>query len=115
MRSDRGYQQGAFVAGGGALFRVWAPACDRLALFLEDQGRAVMMERQARDYFESFVPDVLPGALYRYMLPDGSKRPDPASRFQPRDAHGSSELIDPMGLCVTRVVAGPALGRDRSL
>jgi maltooligosyltrehalose trehalohydrolase len=54
-----------------------------------------MMERRDLDFHEVFVPGVRPGALYRYMLPDGSRRPDPASRFQPEDVHGPSELIDP--------------------
>jgi maltooligosyltrehalose trehalohydrolase len=95
VRSERRFQQGAFVEDGGARFRVWAPACASLSLFLEDQGHAVAMERQDGDWFEAFVPDLQPGALYRYMLPDGSRRPDPASRFQPQDVLGPSELIDP--------------------
>jgi maltooligosyltrehalose trehalohydrolase len=95
VRSERRFQQGAFVEGGGVLFRVWAPACDSLSLFLEDEGQAISMQRQAHDFFERFVPNARPGALYRYMLPDGSKHPDPASRFQPQDVHGPSEVIDP--------------------
>jgi maltooligosyltrehalose trehalohydrolase len=95
VSSERKFGQGAFVEDGGALFRVWAPACVGLSLFLEDYSQTVIMERQALDFYEAFVPGVQPGALYRYVLPDGSKRPDPASRFQPQDVHGPSELIDP--------------------
>jgi maltooligosyltrehalose trehalohydrolase len=29
------------------------------------------------------------------QLPDGTRVPDPASRFQPQDVHGPSEVIDP--------------------
>ncbi len=41
------------------------------------------------------VPDVGPGTLYSFVLPDGLRVPDPASRFQPQDVHGPSEVIDP--------------------
>ena len=34
------------------------------------------------------------GMLYRFVLPDGTRVPDPASRFQPQDVHGPSEVID---------------------
>jgi maltooligosyltrehalose trehalohydrolase len=95
VRSERKFQQGAFVMDEGVLFRVWAPACDRLSVFFEDHGGAIAMQRQAHDFFEVFVSGIQPGALYRYMLPDGSKRPDPASRFQPQDVFGPSEVIDP--------------------
>lgn len=30
-----------------------------------------------------------------YLLPDGTKVPDSAFRFQPQDVHGPSELINP--------------------
>jgi malto-oligosyltrehalose trehalohydrolase len=36
-----------------------------------------------------------PGSRYRFVLPDGLHVPDPASRFQPEDVHGPSEVIDP--------------------
>jgi maltooligosyltrehalose trehalohydrolase len=35
------------------------------------------------------------GTRYFYRLPDGSRRPDPASRFQPEGVHGPSEVVDP--------------------
>ena len=35
------------------------------------------------------------GARYRFVLADGMRVPDPASRYQPEDAHGPSEVIDP--------------------
>jgi maltooligosyltrehalose trehalohydrolase len=42
---------------------------------------------------ELAVP-VAPGTRYTFHLPDGSVVPDPASRFQPEDARGPSEVID---------------------
>ena len=35
------------------------------------------------------------GTRYRFALPDGLRVPDPASRHQPEDVHGLSEVIDP--------------------
>jgi malto-oligosyltrehalose trehalohydrolase len=35
------------------------------------------------------------GTLYKFVLPDGMSVPDPASRYQPSDVHGMSEVIDP--------------------
>ena len=35
-----------------------------------------------------------PGTLYKFVLPDGSRVPDPASRYQPSDVHGPSEVVD---------------------
>jgi malto-oligosyltrehalose trehalohydrolase len=46
-------------------------------------------------WHELLVPDARAGTRYQYILPDGMRVPDPASRFQPDDAHGASEVIDP--------------------
>jgi maltooligosyltrehalose trehalohydrolase len=35
------------------------------------------------------------GSRYRFRLPNGLEIPDPASRFQPDDVHGASEVIHP--------------------
>ena len=36
-----------------------------------------------------------PGTVYRYLLPDGTAIPDPASRAQSNDVHGPSVVVDP--------------------
>jgi maltooligosyltrehalose trehalohydrolase len=35
------------------------------------------------------------GSTYQYLLPNGVRVPDPASRYQPEDVQGPSEVIDP--------------------
>jgi 1,4-alpha-glucan branching enzyme len=35
------------------------------------------------------------GTLYKFRLQNGLDVPDPASRFQPKDVHGPSEVVDP--------------------
>ncbi len=90
---------GAFLLpGGGALFRLWAPGCATVGLLLEGpgvQGGILSMTSEAEGWFELSVPTAGPGTLYYFVLPDGMKVPDPASRFQPQDVHGPSEVIDP--------------------
>ncbi|WP_246721394.1 malto-oligosyltrehalose trehalohydrolase [Rhizobium sp. BK226] len=77
----------------GILFRLWAPLHDSVSLKLEGAGLRPM---QAADdgWHRCAVADAHAGTLYRFVLPDGSEVPDPASRFQPQDAHGPSEVID---------------------
>jgi len=41
------------------------------------------------------IADVGAGTLYRFILEDGAVVPDPASRYQPLDVHGPSEVVDP--------------------
>ena len=48
-------------------------------------------------WHELHVPQACAGTRYRFVLPDGTRVPDPASRFQPDDVHGCSEVIDPAG------------------
>ena len=52
--------------------------------------------RALADGFHELTTDAAgPGTLYRFELPTGESIPDPASRFQPQDVHGPSEVIDP--------------------
>jgi maltooligosyltrehalose trehalohydrolase len=89
------FWQGAKLGPDGVRFRLWAPDCQDVSLRLESENRLVAMERQSDGFFETFVPGIGAGALYCYQLSDGMLVPDPASRFQPNDVHGPSEVIDP--------------------
>ena len=53
------------------------------------------MQADGRGWHELLVADAGPGTRYRFLLPDGTGVPDPASRFQPEDLEGPSEVIDP--------------------
>lgn len=86
---------GAWPEREGVRFRVWAPGHERVELVLEGQGAARSLVREGEGYWETEVPDVGPGALYRYRLDGDGPFPDPASRFQPRGVHGASAVIDP--------------------
>jgi malto-oligosyltrehalose trehalohydrolase len=74
-------------------FRLWAPAQSAVAVAIE--GRAAQpMTRSADGWFEAEA-DCGAGALYRYVLGDGTAVPDPASRAQSGDIHGFSVVVDP--------------------
>src|SRR5271166_833382 len=79
----RRWTHGPSFEEDGVRFRLWAPAQKRLALALESRGAAIPMERRDGDFFEVFVERIVAGDLYRFQLSDGTRVPDPASRFQP--------------------------------
>ena len=86
---------GPQLVDGGVLFRLWAPKRPRVLLRLEGESVARAM-RQADDGWHLLeVPGAGPGSRYWFEFEDGLRVPDPASRFQPLDVHGPSEVIDP--------------------
>lgn len=86
-------QFGPVIGSSGILFRLWAPKCDAVSLIIEG-GEEHAMQRAGDGWHSCMVANAGPGTLYRFKLPDGLKIPDPASRFQPQDVHGPSEVID---------------------
>jgi malto-oligosyltrehalose trehalohydrolase len=89
---------GAAVVDGGVRFRLWAPAMGMVALMLEDpraSSVALPMTPVGGGWHELVTDRATVGSRYRFQLEDGQYVPDPASRFQPDDVHGPSEVIDP--------------------
>ena len=77
-------------------FRLWAPKAAKVDVCVEGKTPfRFSMTQQDDGWFELITHDARAGALYRYQIDDGEKVPDPASRFQPRDVHGPSEIINP--------------------
>src|SRR6476620_12091913 len=75
-------------------FRVWAPLHEHVAVHvLTPADRVVPLERHEHGYHEAVLDDVPAGSLYRYRLPNGLEQPDPASRHQPQDVHGPSQVV----------------------
>lgn len=52
------------------------------------------MQRGEDGWYALDVAGTRPGSRYRFRIDDELDVPDPASRFQPEDVHGPSELID---------------------
>jgi len=81
--------------GLGVRFRLWAPAAKSVALVL--QGEATRpMQALEEGWWELVSAEAGPGSLYRFLIDDEMMVPDPASRYQPQDVHGPSEVIDPL-------------------
>ena len=80
---------------GSVRFRVWAPAAQTLQVKLEGQGEPLTLTRNEDGWHEIVTDHAHVGSLYEFVLPDGTLVPDPASRFQPRDVKGPSEVIAP--------------------
>ncbi|MDN5872696.1 MAG: malto-oligosyltrehalose trehalohydrolase, partial [Nitrococcus sp.] len=76
-------------------FRLWAPGQERIALVLEEGDIELPMTALAHGWHELVIDQAAPGSRYRFELTDGLRVPDPASRYQPEDAHGPSEVVDP--------------------
>jgi maltooligosyltrehalose trehalohydrolase len=74
-------------------FRIWAPGQKKVLVAIE--GREPLgMTACSGGWFE-IVVNCGPGTAYRYLLPDGTAIPDPASRAQSNDVHGPSVVVDP--------------------
>jgi len=82
---------------GTVRFRLWAPAAQGVELCLEKAGGTERwpLRRSDQGWFEVITDAAKPGTLYRYRIDGTQEVPDPASRFQPQDVHGPSEVIDP--------------------
>lgn len=85
---------GARLVDGGVRFRLWAPSCERVDLCIEDRP-ALAMAARPDGWFELDVADAGVGTRYCFAVNDGLRVPDPASRWNPDDVHGASEVIDP--------------------
>jgi maltooligosyltrehalose trehalohydrolase len=90
---------GAASAKPRTRFRLWAPSCAKVQVVVENgpsqQAAGTHdMDPTGNGWFEAEI-DCGAGTLYRYKLDGALLIPDPASRFQPQDVHGPSEVIDP--------------------
>ena len=82
-----------YLGDGQTRFTLWAPAAERVWLDLET-GETTPMQRGEESVFSATAP-AEPGAYYKYLVDDEQGVPDPASRYQPEDVHGPSQVIDP--------------------
>jgi 1,4-alpha-glucan branching enzyme/maltooligosyltrehalose trehalohydrolase len=86
--------------GGGADFRLWAPAARRVELAL-GAGQAsprdfIAAGRGADGRWSCRVAQAAPGSLYQWRIDGELLVPDPASRSNPQGADGPSALVDPL-------------------
>jgi maltooligosyltrehalose trehalohydrolase len=85
-----------YLGDGRTGFRLWAPSAKTIELVL---GRGPNERRLEvpldRDGWGEVTVEAAPGSSYRYRINGELLVPDPASRFNPEDVHGPSEVVDP--------------------
>jgi malto-oligosyltrehalose trehalohydrolase len=79
-------------------FPLWAPGATEVDLCLEQEApeRILPMVSGPDGWFGLTTEQAGPGSHYRFRIDGGIRVPDPASRFQPQDVHGPSEVVDPL-------------------
>src|SRR4029077_4683234 len=70
-------------ADGTVRFRLWAPSHREVKIELD--GEAVVMRLVGEGWHELVTDRARADTHYRFVLPDGLRVPDPASRYQPQD------------------------------
>jgi maltooligosyltrehalose trehalohydrolase len=74
-------------------FRLWAPSVDGVRVKVDSQEPLQM--QPAGDGWYCARAKAAAGARYRFIMPDGTAVPDPASRAQEDCVHGASLVVDP--------------------
>ncbi len=82
---------------GSVRFRLWAPGARQIDLCLqrEDGERLIAMSHRDAGWYELVTREAGASDRYRFRIDGDMRVPDPASRFQPEDVHGPSEIVDP--------------------
>ena len=88
------YKFGPVLGDHSTTFRLWAPKQNRIDLLIAGR-RPEPMQRDDDGWHAVELAWTGTGMRYRFVLEDGTMVPDPASRYQPLDVHGPSELVDP--------------------
>ncbi|MFU8818026.1 MAG: malto-oligosyltrehalose trehalohydrolase, partial [Pseudomonadales bacterium] len=88
---------GPKLLADGVEFRLWAPDSASVDLLIEvaEAWDSRPMVADDDGWWRLRVAEAGAGSRYRYQLADGLQVPDPASRFQPEDVHGPSQVVDP--------------------
>lgn len=82
---------GATVRNGGTDFRFFAPQARTVALRIQD--RDLPMNRSDDGWYTLTQPNAGAGTRYQFVIDGKQPVPDPASRFQPQDVNGPSEVV----------------------
>lgn len=83
-----------YLGQGICRFLVWAPLAENVAVrIISPEDRVEPLHRGEQGYHYGEINGVEPGARYFYLLDGRNERPDPASRYQPEDVHGPSQVV----------------------
>ncbi|MFG5119027.1 malto-oligosyltrehalose trehalohydrolase [Methylorubrum sp. POS3] len=93
MRRAHAMRFGSELAEDGVRFALWAPTADDVTLVVDGSDHPI--PEAGEGWRVATLPGVKPGARYGFRIGGDFVVPDPASRFQPDDVSGLSEVIDP--------------------
>ncbi len=93
MRRAHAMRFGSELAEDGVRFALWAPTADDVTLVVDGSDHPI--PEAGEGWRVATLPGVKPGARYGFRIGGDLVVPDPASRFQPDDVSGLSEVIDP--------------------
>lgn len=93
----------ALRPGGGAEFRLWAPAAKAVDLVLHRVAspQIVPAARQRDGWYAIVHADAAAGERYQWRIDGELRVPDPASRHNPDGPHAPSLLVDPLAYAWT--------------
>ena len=80
--------------GRATHFRLWAPSARQVSLEIEGEAAPLALQAEAGGWHALATGRARAGTRYRFRIGDLAV-PDPASRYQPDDVHGPSEIVDP--------------------
>lgn len=97
MRVAHDMAFGCSVGTAGSQFRLWAPGARAVDLHLQTEAGVVELPMDATQggWFVRGPERVGAGGRYGFRIDAGLLVPDPASRYNPDDVHGLSEIVDP--------------------
>lgn len=83
--------------GDRVSFRLWAPGADQVELRLQDKSIEynLAMKQETDGWFNITTSFPAKAFRYQYRIDGEHTVPDPASRYQPEDVNGPSQVIDP--------------------
>lgn len=85
------------LVDGTTRFRLWAPGAASVGLDLSGaQGPLRLTMQRGADGWHALDTRAAPGSRYRFAVGENLLVPDPASRSNPDDVHGASEVVDPL-------------------
>jgi maltooligosyltrehalose trehalohydrolase len=88
---------GTRIIDGMVNFQIWAPSAKQVevCLYKSDAKTLLPMQQAKNGWFDLTSDRASVGMKYHFVIENDLYVPDPASRFQPDDAHGPSEILDP--------------------
>ncbi|WP_336486120.1 malto-oligosyltrehalose trehalohydrolase [Methylobacterium nigriterrae] len=93
MRRAHTMAFGSEIVDGGVRFALWAPTARDVVLVVDGVDHAA--PEAGEGWRKATVPGAKAASRYGFRIDGDLVVPDPASRFQPDDVSGLSEVIDP--------------------